>query len=56
MSNHPLISRKNEYKELISEARIVMTDEIKDIKDFILCGICYQVALEERCPVECASC
>jgi hypothetical protein len=23
-------------------------DEIKDIKDYIICGICYQVVTEDR--------
>ena len=41
---------------LISEARIVNMEEIKDIKDYILCGICYQVVTEGRKPVECNSC
>jgi hypothetical protein len=41
---------------LISDARIVNLDEIKDIKDYILCGICYQVVTEERAPVECHFC
>lgn len=41
---------------LISETRIFNMEEIKDIKDYILCGICYQIVTEERGPVECNSC
>ncbi len=41
---------------LISDTRIVNIEEIKDIKDYILCGICYQVVTDERGPVECNSC
>ncbi len=45
-----------EVGDLISENRIVNTDEIQDIKEYILCGICYQVVTEDRVPVQCTSC
>eukprot|EP00347_Sterkiella_histriomuscorum_P006314 403353232 len=41
---------------VLSDSRIVSNDENKDIKDYILCGICYQVVTENRGPVECNSC
>ena len=41
---------------IISDVRIMNSEEIKDIKDLILCGICYQVVTEDRIPVECNSC
>jgi hypothetical protein len=41
---------------VLSEARIKNIDDIQDIKDLILCAICYQVVTEERKPVECTSC
>ncbi|CDW83187.1 traf-type zinc finger family protein [Stylonychia lemnae] len=41
---------------MISDSRIVNMEEIQDIKDYILCGICYQVVTEEREPVECNKC
>ncbi|CDW84428.1 traf-type zinc finger family protein [Stylonychia lemnae] len=41
---------------MISDSRIVNLDEIQDIKDIILCGICFQVVTEEREPVECNNC
>ena len=40
-----------EVGDIISENRIVNTDEIQDIKEYILCGICYQVVTEDRFPV-----
>lgn len=46
----------NAVDYLISDARIVNSDDIKDIKEYILCGICYQVVTEDRRPVECNSC
>jgi hypothetical protein len=33
---------------VMQENRIVNMDEIKDIKDYIICGICYQVVTEDR--------
>ncbi len=41
---------------VLSDDRIMNSDEIADIKDLILCGICYQVVTQERKPVECSSC
>ncbi len=40
----------------LSDIRIENMDKIADIKDLILCGICYQVATVERNPVECKKC
>ena len=36
---------------IISDARIMNCEDITDIKDLILCGICYQVVTENRMPV-----
>ena len=41
---------------IISDARIANPEDISDIKEQILCGICYQVVTEDRKPVECISC
>ncbi len=35
-----------EGADMMSEQRVVFTEDIKDIKDHILCGICYQVVTE----------
>ena len=43
-------------ENIISDARIMNSEDITDIKDLILCGICYQVVTEDRKPVECNSC
>lgn len=40
----------------MQEARIVNVEDIKDIKDYILCGICYSIVTEDRIPVECHFC
>ncbi len=45
-----------EEDNLLSDNRIMNIDEIADIKDLILCGICYQVVTEDRFPVECNAC
>ncbi|CDW91665.1 traf-type zinc finger family protein [Stylonychia lemnae] len=43
-------------KYLISDARINNLEEIKDMRDYINCGICLQVVTEERNPKECSNC
>ena len=37
--------------DIISVARIMNHEDITDIKELILCGICYQVVTENRKPV-----
>ena len=40
----------------LGENRIFNLEEIQDIKDLVLCGICYMVVTEDRAPVQCESC
>lgn len=42
--------------EILGEHRIMNLDEIHEFKDYINCGICYQIVTENREPVECNSC
>ncbi len=47
---------EDSFDNVLYDERIMNSDEIADIKDIILCGICYQVVTDDRRPVECSSC
>ena len=42
--------------EPLEENRIQNLEEIQDIKDLVLCGICFMVVTEDRKPVQCETC
>ena len=47
---------EDSFDNVLYDERIMNSDKIADIKDIILCGICYQVVTDDRRPVECSSC